>query len=162
MLLLVFDPCGVCPQAVLQRELVVPEVYDVMVQVQELMVRSQAAPVRQACSALLLQFLLDYPVGERRLQQHLNFIITNLSYEHETGREATIDMLKVKYCLQLHERWCDSRHVLPFIEWVRPLRTRLAKGQGEGDCVQCALAHLVIDRTWGQTTYQQFSVSLVT
>lgn len=89
------DPCGVCPQAVLQRKLVVPEVYDVMVQVQELMVRSQAAPVRQACSALLLQFLLDYPVGERRLQQHLNFIITNLSYEHETGREATIDMLKV-------------------------------------------------------------------
>lgn len=73
----------------------VPEVYDVMVQVQELMIRSQVASVRQACSSVLLQFLLDYPVGERRLQQHLNFIITNLSYEHETGREAAIDMLKV-------------------------------------------------------------------
>ena len=28
------------------------------------MVRSQAAPVRSACSSALLQFLLDYPLGE--------------------------------------------------------------------------------------------------
>lgn len=82
-------------QAVLQRKLVVPEVYDIMTRVQEMMVRSQAAPIRQLCSSVLLQFLLDYPVGDRRLQQHLHFIITNLSYQHETGREAAIDMLKV-------------------------------------------------------------------
>ena len=31
---------------------------------QELMVQSQAAPVRSACSSSLLQFLLDYPLGE--------------------------------------------------------------------------------------------------
>lgn len=95
-------------QAVLQRKLVVPEVYDVMVQVQELMVRSQAAPIRQACSSVLLQFLLDYPVGERRLQQHLNFIIINLSYEHETGREAAIDMLKVGSPAIVQSAWCGS------------------------------------------------------
>lgn len=83
----------------LQRKLVVPEVYDVMRQVQQLMIRSQAAPVRHACSSVFLQFLLDYPVGERRLEQHIQFIITNLSYEHETGREAAIDMLKV--CLTI-------------------------------------------------------------
>ena len=82
-------------QAVLQRKLVVPEVYDIMTRVQEMMVRSQSAPVRQLCSSVLLQFLLDYPVGDKRLQQHLHFIITNLSYQHETGREAAIDMLKV-------------------------------------------------------------------
>ncbi len=82
-------------QAVLQRKLVVPEVYDIMTRVQEMMVRSQSAPIRQLCASVLLQFLLDYPVGDRRLQQHLHFIITNLSYEHETGREAAIEMLKV-------------------------------------------------------------------
>jgi len=42
---------------------VLPEVYDLMNRVQELMVRSQAAPVRSACSSALLQFLLDYPLG---------------------------------------------------------------------------------------------------
>ena len=82
-------------QAILQRKLVVPEVYDIMTKVQEMMVRSQSGPVRQLCSSVLLQFLLDYPVGDRRLQQHLHFVITNLSYQHETGREAAIDMLNV-------------------------------------------------------------------
>ncbi len=36
----------------LGRKLVVPEVYDLMGQVQALMIRSQATPVRQACSAV--------------------------------------------------------------------------------------------------------------
>ncbi len=51
-------------QAILARRLVVPEVYDLMGRVQELMVRSQAAPVRAVCASALLQFLLDYPLGE--------------------------------------------------------------------------------------------------
>jgi U3 small nucleolar RNA-associated protein 20 len=51
-------------QAILARKLVLPEVYDLMNRVQELMVRSQAAPVRSACSSALLQFMLDYPLGE--------------------------------------------------------------------------------------------------
>ena len=42
-------------QAVLARKLVVPEVYDLMIQVQALMIRSQAAPVRQACSTVRLK-----------------------------------------------------------------------------------------------------------
>lgn len=41
-------------QAVLARKLVVPEVYDLMVQVEALMIRSQAAPVRQNCSTVRL------------------------------------------------------------------------------------------------------------
>lgn len=36
----------------LARKLVVPEVYDLMGQVQALMIRSQAATVRQACSTV--------------------------------------------------------------------------------------------------------------
>ena len=38
----------------LGRKLVVPEVYELMGQVQALMIRSQATPVRQACSAVRL------------------------------------------------------------------------------------------------------------
>lgn len=44
-------------QAVLGRKLVVPEVYDLMGQVQALMIRSQATPVRQACSAVRIHLL---------------------------------------------------------------------------------------------------------
>lgn len=52
-------------RAILSRKLVLPEVYDLMNRVQELMVQSQAAPVRAACSSALLQFMLDYPLGEQ-------------------------------------------------------------------------------------------------
>ena len=40
------------------------------------------------CAQILLQFLLDYPVGEKRLDSHLQFLLANLAYEHETGRLA--------------------------------------------------------------------------
>eukprot|EP00898_Chlorokybus_atmophyticus_P007671 jgi/Chlat1/7905/Chrsp67S07348 len=80
-------------KAIVTRRLVVPELYDLMNKVSALMVRSQAAPVRHLCSQVLLQFLLDYPLGPRRLQHHLEFIVTNLMYEHSTGREAALEML---------------------------------------------------------------------
>ncbi|MEW5318207.1 MAG: hypothetical protein WDW38_009447 [Sanguina aurantia] len=80
-------------RAVLARRLVLPEVYDVMSKVQEVMVRSQSTPVRQLCSSTLLQFLLDYPLGPKRLQQHMSFLIANLAYEHESGRLQVLDLL---------------------------------------------------------------------
>lgn len=80
-------------RAVLSRKIVVPEVYDVMEWVQEVMVRSQSNNVRSMCSSTLLQFLLDYPLGPKRLAQHLSFLTANLAYEHESGRMAVLDTL---------------------------------------------------------------------
>jgi U3 small nucleolar RNA-associated protein 20 len=52
--------------------------------------------VRDLCSQALLQFLLDYPLGEKRLQQHLEFLLTNVQqYEHETGRLSALSFLQV-------------------------------------------------------------------
>ena len=51
--------------------------------------------MRQQCSGMMLQFVLDYPLGARRLQHHLQFLITNLSFEHESGRQAAVDTIKV-------------------------------------------------------------------
>eukprot|EP00850_Spirogloea_muscicola_P013633 SM000093S24444 [mRNA] locus=s93:494111:510484:+ [translate_table: standard] len=80
-------------QAVLSRRLVVPEIYDLMHSVAELMVRSYTPAVCQLCAQALLKFLLDYPLGPKRLQQHIDFVVTNLSFEHASGREAAMEML---------------------------------------------------------------------
>ncbi|KAL6992170.1 hypothetical protein U1Q18_010277 [Sarracenia purpurea var. burkii] len=80
-------------KAIVTRKLVVHEIYDLVSRVAELMVTSQVEPIRKKCSQILLQFLLDYRLSEKRLQQHLDFLLSNLRYEHSTGREAVLEML---------------------------------------------------------------------
>jgi U3 small nucleolar RNA-associated protein 20 len=80
-------------RAILARKLVLPEVYDLMNRVQELMVQSHSSSVRQLAAASLLQFLLEYPLGTTRLQQHVQFLLTNVGYDHEQGRLAALEML---------------------------------------------------------------------
>lgn len=110
-------------KAIVNRKLVVPEIYDLATRVAELMVTSQEETIRQKCSQILLQFLLDYRLSRKRLQQHLDFLLSNLRqvldnklkvlglsyliflslllnclvltcrYEHSSGRLAVLEML---------------------------------------------------------------------
>ncbi|CAI5484054.1 unnamed protein product, partial [Closterium sp. Yama58-4] len=81
-------------RALLRRRVVVPEVYDAMGRVQLLLLRSHTPSVRQLSAALLLAFLLDYPLGPARLEAHVSFLIVNLQYEHQSGRQAVLGMLR--------------------------------------------------------------------
>ncbi|KAK9281533.1 hypothetical protein L1049_004436 [Liquidambar formosana] len=80
-------------KAIVNRKLVVHEIYDLVTRAAELMVTSQVEPIRKKCSHILLQFLLDYRLSGKRLQQHLDFLLANLRYEHSTGREAALEMI---------------------------------------------------------------------
>uniref|UniRef100_A0A0D9V2B9 Uncharacterized protein n=1 Tax=Leersia perrieri TaxID=77586 RepID=A0A0D9V2B9_9ORYZ len=80
-------------KAIVKRKLVSPEIYDIVVKIGELMVTTQTESIRQQCIQILLQFFLNYPLSEKRLQQHIDFFLTNLSYEHPSGREAVLEML---------------------------------------------------------------------
>ncbi|GJP63639.1 hypothetical protein CLOP_g20705 [Closterium sp. NIES-67] len=81
-------------RALLRRKVVVPELYDAMNRVQLLLLRSHTPSVRHLAAALLLAFLLDYPLGPARLEAHMSFLIVNLRYEHQAGREAVLGMMR--------------------------------------------------------------------
>merc|ERR1712078_701826 len=81
-------------KAIVARRLFVPEVYDLMERVLKLMIKSQGASVQQSAGALGLQYLLGYPLGDRRLRHHLDFLVVNLEYQHPTGRAAALDLLQ--------------------------------------------------------------------
>ncbi|KAJ3039093.1 U3 snoRNP protein [Rhizophlyctis rosea] len=80
-------------RAILSRKYVVKEVYDLMDTVSQIMVTSQSAQVRDLCRGAYMQFLLDYPHGKERLRKQMTYLVNNLSYEYETGRESVLEVL---------------------------------------------------------------------
>ncbi|KAF9166281.1 U3 snoRNP protein [Actinomortierella ambigua] len=80
-------------RAIVSRKFVVPEMYDLMLNVSEIMVTSQSQQARELCRNALLQFLLDYPQGRGRLRNQMNFLVKNLSYVFESGRQSVMEMM---------------------------------------------------------------------
>lgn len=80
-------------RAIVTRRFVVPEVYDVMDKVAEMLVTNQSGQVRELCRATFLQFLLDYPQGKGRLKNQMAFLAKNLSYVYESGRLSVMDLI---------------------------------------------------------------------
>ena len=81
-------------RAVLARRPLLPEVYDVMKTVSSLVVRAGAVETRSLCAQALVQFLLDYPLGERRLRQHIDALAANLEYQYASGRLSALGAVR--------------------------------------------------------------------
>lgn len=104
-------------RAIVARKLVVPEIYDIMDKVGEIMVTSQSPQVQELCRSVLLQFLLDYPQGKGRLRNQMAFFAKNLSYIHESGRKSVMELLSaviVKFQDNLIHEYAD----LLFVSFV--------------------------------------------
>lgn len=80
-------------RAIVAKKFVVPEIYDVMDKVAEVMVTSQSSQVQELCRGVLLQFLLDYPQGKGRLRNTMTLLAKNLSYVHDSGRKSVMELL---------------------------------------------------------------------
>ncbi len=97
-------------RAIIARRLVVPELYDIMDKVAETMVTNQSPSVQELCRGALLQFLLDYPQGKGRLKNQMTFLVKNLSYVYESGRQSVMELLSAmitKFETKLVQEYSD-------------------------------------------------------
>ncbi|KAI8801037.1 hypothetical protein BJ742DRAFT_716305 [Cladochytrium replicatum] len=80
-------------RALLSRQLVSNEMYELMDKLKEIMITSQIAQVRQHAREAFLQFLLEYPQGPLRVRKQVQYLLKNLSYEFESGRQSVMEMI---------------------------------------------------------------------
>ncbi|XP_034333284.2 small subunit processome component 20 homolog [Magallana gigas] len=79
-------------KAILSRKLNVPEVLELIRKVEDMSITADSPHVRRECRQIALQYILEYPLG-KLLNKHLEYYVTQLSYEMEMGRESALEML---------------------------------------------------------------------
>jgi U3 small nucleolar RNA-associated protein 20 len=84
-------------RAIVGRNFVVPEVYDMMDRIFSIMVTSQSTNVQEQCRSVLIQFLLDYPQGAGRLKSQMTFLAQNLDYIYQSGRISVMELLSAVF-----------------------------------------------------------------
>ena len=75
-------------KAIISKKMVSVKVYELMDKISELLVRSQIDSIWKQAADIFSSFLLFYPMGKSRLEQHLDFVVNNLNYPYETGRKS--------------------------------------------------------------------------
>ncbi|EQC41287.1 hypothetical protein SDRG_01262 [Saprolegnia diclina VS20] len=141
-------------KALLARRLVIPEVYDLMLRVGEMMVQSQVLNVRTNCAAMYLTFLLDYPLGDKRLNFHVRFIVNNLTFVYESGRISTLECLNA-LVKKLPSDLLDARAQF----FLLPLVLRLVNDEAQ---VCRSLAADVISHLFQRVSAKTFGACLAT
>lgn len=80
-------------KAIITRKLIIPEIHDTMSKVAELSITSELYHVRLQSRLVLHQFIMEYPLG-KKLDTHVSFYISQLSYELQSGRESALEMIQ--------------------------------------------------------------------
>ncbi|RAR04135.1 heat repeat-containing protein [Stemphylium lycopersici] len=80
-------------KAVMNRHFDVPEMYEAMDKVAEMMITNQTKSARDVARSHFFQFLTSYTQSEKRFKKQMEFLLKNLRYEHVEGRQSVMEAL---------------------------------------------------------------------
>lgn len=79
-------------KVILSRRLVNRELNNVLMQVGRLAIQSESEVARQESKGIIVNYLMEYPLG-KKVDGFIEFFISNLNYEMDSGRESAINIL---------------------------------------------------------------------
>lgn len=82
-------------KAVLNRKIALPEVYEILDDVAQIMVTNQTRSVRDLARGTYTQFIMEYPQGKDRLKKQYAFLMKNLDYPHQSGRSSVLETINL-------------------------------------------------------------------
>ena len=79
--------------ALVNKKVVVSEVYDAMDAIADLAITSLDKSDRTKCSKAFVGFIVAYPLGKKRKTHYLGKALAGLDYAYEEGRTAALDLV---------------------------------------------------------------------
>ncbi|KAL8933538.1 MAG: hypothetical protein Q9211_005727 [Gyalolechia sp. 1 TL-2023] len=80
-------------KAVMNRKVVIVEVYEVLETVASMMITNQTRGARDQARSVYFDFLVNYPQGKGRFSKQLAFLVKNLEYKHPEGRQSVMEAI---------------------------------------------------------------------
>ncbi|KAF2653410.1 hypothetical protein K491DRAFT_751402 [Lophiostoma macrostomum CBS 122681] len=82
-------------KAIMNRKIIITEVYEVMDRVAAMMVTNHTRSARDLARSSYFHFLMEYPQAKNRFTKQLEFLIRNLRYDHVEGRQSVMEALNL-------------------------------------------------------------------
>lgn len=79
-------------KVIISRRLITRELNNVLMQVGRLAIQSELDVARAESKGIIVNYLMDYPLG-KKLDGFIEFFISNLNYDLQSGRESAISIL---------------------------------------------------------------------
>lgn len=84
-------------KAIMTRKVVITEVYEVLDAVAVIMVTNQTRGVRDMARGAYFQFVMDYTQSKDRFSKQLGFLVRNLDYKHQEGRQSVMEAVHLLF-----------------------------------------------------------------
>ncbi|KAF1963244.1 hypothetical protein CC80DRAFT_432608 [Byssothecium circinans] len=82
-------------KAVMNRKVIITEVYEIMDKVAVIMVTNHTKASRDLARSSYFHFLMDYPQAKNRFKKQVEFLLKNLRYDHVEGRQSVMEALNL-------------------------------------------------------------------
>ncbi|KAH3679500.1 hypothetical protein WICMUC_000945 [Wickerhamomyces mucosus] len=80
-------------KALIAKHVMIPEVYDTMDKIREVMVTSHSKERRDMSRSIYFQFIMEYDQGRGRLEKQFKFLVDNLGYPAESGKQSVMEFI---------------------------------------------------------------------